>query len=203
LGDDLMSVTLQEILDSAFSQLQKTPPLDEYIAWKDWQNRILIINEPIDENSVYNFILPILRWNKEDDENDVRKTITIYLNTPGGDVGVGLILAEVIKKSKTPVHVITVGEAASMGSIILMSGHKRIAYSFASILIHDGEVGMRGSRNKVKDNMKFYEEKYDQLKTFIIDHTKITEEKLEEMKDREWWITAEQALELGIIDEII
>ncbi|MNS65643.1 ATP-dependent Clp protease proteolytic subunit 1 [compost metagenome] len=93
--------------------------------------------------------------------------------------------------------------AASMGSVILVSGHVRYAYKYTNVLIHDGDVGLKGSRNKVKDNMKFFEEKDAQVKDFILSNTKITEEKFEEMTDREWWMTAETALEFGIIDVIL
>jgi ATP-dependent Clp protease protease subunit len=208
MDNSKQTVSVNEILEAAFTQLQKTPALEEYINWKDWQNRILVINEPIDEAIVvHDYILPILRWNEEDDDLglsvDERKPITLYLNTPGGDVFIGLILAEVIKKSTTPVHITVLALAASMGGVILMAGHKRSAFEFSNVLIHDGSLGLHGSRNKVKDNMKFYDAKDEQLKKFILTNTKITEEKYKEMDDREWWLTAEEALEQGIIDEII
>lgn len=199
------AISIHDILDSAFAQLQQTPPLEEYIAWQDWKNRILTINEPVADHVVDQYILPILRWNNEDDgvSQESRKPITIYLNTPGGDVIIGLVLAEIIKKSQTPVHIIVIGDAASMGSVILISGHLRMAYQYSNVLIHDGSIGISGSRNKVKDGMKFYDEKDEQLKGFILKNTKITEEKLSSMGDREWWITAQEALELGIIDAIL
>lgn len=199
-------VSFQDIIDSAFAQLQKTPPLVEYIGWKDWQNRVLTINDIIMEEIVVpEYIMPILRWNEEDRglEPHQRKPITIYLNTNGGDVFIGLILSEIIKKSVTPVHITVLANAASMGGVILVSGHRRYAYEFSNILIHDGSLGLSGSRNKVKDNMKFYDEKDKQLKDFVLNNTKITEEKYDSMEDREWWITAQDALELGIVDEII
>ena len=90
-----------------------------------------------------------------------------------------------------------------MGSILLMSGHVRRAYAFTNILIHDGSTMIAGSSNKVKDHMKFYEEKNEQVKKFILSNTRITAERYDEMSDREWWMTAEKALELGLVDEII
>ncbi|MNS51182.1 ATP-dependent Clp protease proteolytic subunit [compost metagenome] len=195
-------------VDELFTAIGKTPPYLEYIKWKEMENRKIVLNEPIDGFAVDTVIMPILRWNEEDDSafgDDIskRKPITIYLDSPGGDVFVGLIIAEVIKKSKTPVHIIALSMAASMGSVILVSGHVRYAYKYTNVLIHDGDVGLKGSRNKVKDNMKFFEEKDAQVKDFILSNTKITEEKFEEMTDREWWMTAETALEFGIIDAIL
>lgn len=199
-----IAVTLDDIMMST----AKMPPHIEYVKWKEMEKRKIVLNEQIDEFAVDTVIMPILRWNEEDDEafgDDIskRKPITIYLNSPGGDVFVGLIIAEVIKKSKTPVHIIALSLAASMGSIFLISGHKRFAYEYSNILLHDGEVGLKGSRNKVKDNIKFFDEKDEQVKQFILSNTKITPEKFEEMSDREWWLTAKKALEFGIIDEII
>lgn len=199
-----IAVTLDDIMMST----AKMPPHIEYVKWKEMEKRKIVLNEQIDEFAIDTVIMPILRWNEEDDEafgDDIskRKPITIYLNSPGGDVFVGLIIAEVIKKSKTPVHIIALSLAASMGSIFLISGHKRFAYEYSNILLHDGEVGLKGSRNKVKDNIKFFDEKDEQVKQFILSNTKITPEKFEEMSDREWWLTAKKALEFGIIDEII
>lgn len=192
-------------IDADFLEMKKTPSYAEFIHWKQIQERKLVINDGIDEFIVEEYIMPILRWNEEDEGKEItgREPITIYLNTPGGEVFNGLVLAEIIKKSKTPVHIVALAFAASMGSVILASGHNRKAYKYSNVLIHDGDVGAKGSSNKVKDTMKFLDKKHDQLKDFYIANTKITEEKFDSMADREWWMTAEEALELGIIDEII
>lgn len=192
-------------MDEAFTGMKKSPTFSEYIHWQELKDRILVINDGIDDLVVEEFIMPIIKWNKEDEgkNSEDRKPITIYLNTPGGDIFSGLILAEVIKKSVTPVHIVVFAYAASMGSVLLVSGHKRQAYEFSNVLIHDGNTGISGSSNKVKDHMKYIEKKNEQIKKFIIGNSKITEERYDSMADREWWITAEEALELGIIDEII
>jgi ATP-dependent Clp protease protease subunit len=199
--------------------MEKNIKFDQYHEYEDWlrfQDREIVINDTIEDYCVEEVIMPIIKWNKEDDEREavwdfpigsntayVRKPITIYLNTNGGDVFLGLVIAETIKKSKTPVHIRVLSLACSMGSIILMSGHKRMAYAFSNVLIHDGSTMVAGSTNKVKDHMKFYEEKNDQVKNFVLEHTTITGEKYDEMSDREWWLTSRMALEYGIIDEII
>ena len=118
-------------------------------------------------------------------------------------VDIGSVLTNVIEQSKTPIHIIALGNAASMSAIILMAGHKRMAYPFSNILLHDGSMFVGGSTSKVKDTMKYQDEKEDQIKDFILSHTKITEEKYKEKYQSEWWLTASQALEYGIIDEII
>jgi ATP-dependent Clp protease, protease subunit len=169
------------------------------------QERIIILNSEIDDDLVEKAILQIIKWNREDDkrEDGIRPEIEIILNSPGGVVDIGLILCEVIRKSKTKVVITTLGLAASMGSLILMAGHHRKAYEYSNVLIHDGSMFIGGTANKVKDHMKFQEEKEQQIKEYVLGQTKITSEKYDEMSDREWWLTAKSALEYGIIDEII
>ncbi len=169
------------------------------------KERIIILNEEVDEMLVERVILQILKWNREDEGVVVadRKPIEILLNSPGGDVYTGMVICEVIKKSVTPITVRILGMAASMGSLIAMAGHKTVAYEYSNILIHDGSTFLVGSSNKVKDHMKYQEVKDKQIKDYIIANTGITEDKYDEMVDREWWLTARQAQELGIVDEII
>ena len=169
------------------------------------KERIIVLNEDVDDLLVERVILQILKWNREDEEKTVedRKKIEILLNSPGGDVYLGLVLCEVIKKSITPIHIRILGMAASMGSLIAIAGHHTSAYEYSNVLIHDGSTFLVGSSNKVKDHMKFQELKDKQIKDFIISNTKITEEKYDEMADREWWLTAQMALDLGIVQEIL
>jgi ATP-dependent Clp protease protease subunit len=192
-------------IDPDFLEMKKTPAYEEYTYWKQMKDRVLVFNDGVDEFAIENYILPILNWNREDEgkTTEERKPITLYLNSPGGDIFVGLTLAETIKKSKTPVHIEVLTFACSMGSVILVSGHKRRAHSYANVLIHDGQTGVSGSSNKVKDHMKYIEKKNEQIKKFILDNSKVTAEKYEAMSDREWWLDAQEALELGLIDEII
>lgn len=169
------------------------------------KERIIILNEDVNDALVEKVIVHILKWNREDSNLSVedRKPIEILLNTPGGDVYLGMVLCEVIKKSVTPITVRILGMAASMGSLIAISAHKTVAYEFSNILIHDGSTFLVGSSNKVKDHMKFQELKDKQIKDFIIENTNISEEKYNEMADREWWLTAKMAQDLGIVDEIL
>lgn len=190
----------------------KTPYLmhdfEEYMFWESLKNRQLILNSEVDDFLIERTALQIIKWNKEDMDNpiDERKEIEIILNSPGGDVYVGMALCAVIEKSDTPIKITVIGNAASMGALLLVSGAKhgrRQAYEFSNVLFHDGSTVLFGSSNKVKDHVKFQEEKDKQIRDFIIRNTKITEEKYESMKDREWWLTARGALEYGVVDSII
>lgn len=178
---------------------------EEYSFFENLKERIIIFNQQVDDSLVERVIMQILKWNREDagKPQEERKEIEILINTPGGVVDIGLVLCEVIKKSETNVNGTVLGMAASMGSLLTMACKKRRAYKFSNVLIHDGSTMLHGTSNKVKDHFKFQEKKDQQIKGFILDNTKITSDKYDEMIDREWWLTAEDALEYGIIDEII
>lgn len=197
-----LTTRLQMFLDEV-----QMPKIIDYAYWENLKKRKIILNDYISDMIVESVIMQIFRFNEEDEENglsaDERQPITIFLNTGGGQLDIGLTLCNVMKKSVTPIHVVALGTAASMGSLILMAGKKRYAYEYTDILIHDGSMNVGGTTSQVKDLMKFQEEKEKQIKEFILNNTKITSEKYDEMFRKEWWMTAQTALEYGIIDEII
>lgn len=188
-----------------YLEMMEIPQFEEYTFWEQLQDRKIILNGQIDDGVVERIIIQILKFNEQDKNIpiDKRKPITLYLNSYGGVVDIGLVLANVIETSKTPVYIIVLGNAASMAAIILMAGHKRMAYQFSNVLIHDGSMFIGGNTSKVKDTMMYQDEKEEQVKQFILSHTKITEEKYKENYTKEWWLSARSALEYGIIDEII
>lgn len=177
----------------------------DYEFTRSLEERIIILNEDVQDTLVEKVIMQILRWNREDEGKsiDERKNIEIVLNSPGGDVYLGMVICDVIQNSVTPVHVRILGMAASLGGLIAIAGHKTSAYKHSNVLIHDGSTVIFGSTNKAKDHMKFQELKDQQIKDFVISNTNISPEKYDEMSDREWWLTAQEALELGIVQELI
>jgi ATP-dependent Clp protease protease subunit len=188
-----------------YLEMMEIPQFEEYTFWEQLKDRKIILNGQIDDSVVERVIVQILKFNNQDKNipKEKRKPIVLYLNSYGGVVDIGLVLANVIESSKTPIHVIALGNAASMAAIILMAGHKRMAYPFSNILHHDGSMFVVGSTSKVKDTMMYQDKKEEQIKQFVLSHTKITEEKYKENYAKEWWMTSEQALEYGVIDEII
>ncbi|WP_165769059.1 ClpP family protease [Virgibacillus profundi] len=185
------------------AMLDETGSFEEYVFFDHLKNREIIINQQVDDSLVERAIMQILKWNKEDAEIPKNQPINIYLNSPGGDLYGGMVLAEVIQKSKIPVHGYLLGLSASMGGLLAIAFHKTFAYEHSNILLHDGSTFLQGSSNKVKDTIRFQEAKDDQVKRFVVDNTNITEEKYDSMSDREWWMTAQQAKEYGIVDEIL
>lgn len=194
------------------NQFQKTPyqiiSFEDYTYFKELEKRRIIFNDEVDDFLIERAIIQILNWNEEDKNSPIenRKEIEIILNTGGGAVDIGLVMCNVIEKSETPIKITVVGNAASMGALILVAGAKhkrRYAYEFSNVLFHDGSTVLFGSANKVKDHAKFQNEKDEQIKDFIIRNTIISEDKYDEMSDREWWMTAEEAIKWGVIDHIV
>ncbi len=146
-------------------------------------------------------------WNKVDDENNVpieqRAPIKLYIDTPGGSLTATFTMIDSIKLSKTPVYTITVGTAYSGGFFLSIAGHKKFAYPLASFLYHEGSVSNGGDAGKFRNFAKFYEMQLKQLKDIVLNNTKITEEEYEKHIKDDWWFTTEEALQYGIIDEII
>lgn len=147
----------------------------------------------------------ILKWNAEDKNLPVknRKNIYLYINSDGGDCVMGTQVLSAIKYSKTPVITVGFAKCASMASYILASGHKRLCFPNTIVLYHDGQTGYVSSGNKGRDIQRFYDKLDDRMKQFMIENTSMTQEFLEEIKDREYYMFAEEAKEKNIVDKII
>jgi ATP-dependent Clp protease protease subunit len=198
MSDNLLNNDIVEILENYSS-------FSEYVFIENLKKRKIIINEEIDDTLVENVIMQIYKFNEEDENIPVekRKPIKIYLNSCGGYIDIGLCLCNVIKQSKTPVYIYALGRALSMAALILMAGHKRYAYPFTSILIHDGSTMAADSMSKFLDAADYYKNITEIIKQYILENTKITPEFLDKNYRKEMYLTAQEALELGIIDEIL
>lgn len=171
------------------------------------KERKIIINQEIDDSLVERMIMQIIKWNEEDKDIPInkRQEIKIYINTLGGDVSVGMAGVSCILASKTPVHGIVLGYAYSMGALLLIACHKRSMFKGSSCLIHGGSIALQNSAKKAKSIMNFYSKVDKQINKFITERTKISKELLEQKMeaDEEWYLTSDECLELGLVDEII
>lgn len=168
-------------------------------------NRTLVFNDQVDENAMENYILRIIKWNREDKDLPIesRNKIKIYLDCPGGETITGLNLVDVILQSKTPIVGVAFSMAASMGYHILLACHERIAFKNTVLLQHDGELVIQNSSSKAKDTMHFFDKMDGRLKQHVLSRTTMTEEFYDKIYDQEYWIFADDAKELGIIDKIV
>jgi ATP-dependent Clp protease protease subunit len=172
---------------------------------RNLEKRVLIFNEDVTDSILENYIMYILKWNAEDKHipAEQRKKIWIILNSPGGEKLAGMMFLDVIKQSKTPIYCLIVSLAASMASYIPMVSWKTYAFAHSVVCIHDGEVGVVQTTRKANDTMNFIKKCDERLDALVIENTKITPEFLDNIADREYYMFADEAKELGIIDYII
>ena len=168
------------------------------------QKRTIILNSEIDENILENVVLPL----KDFEEDDSNKPITLILNTPGGLVADGLMLCNIIDNYKKPLEIIVPSYACSMGTIILCAGNKnpnvtKKCYPFTFGLFHSGQTFIGGETTSVKDTIDFNEDVDNRIRQYIVENTKISEDLYEKHHRKQWYITADEMLAYGLVDEII
>jgi len=166
--------------------------------------KTLLINDEINSATVEWAIMPLLEW----DNDGTGEKITIYINTPGGEVYTGGVLCNVIENLKTPTDVIVLGYAYSMGSLILMAGYNNPnvttkCYKFSTALIHDGNAYVQGTGGQVKDFFNFNQKYEEKIKAYILSHTQITPDEYEMMDRKEFYMTSEEMLKYGLVKEIL
>jgi len=179
--------------------------IDELFYLKDLQQRKIFLTTIITQATVDEVVHSILQFNREDANVPVedRRPILLYLTSVGGEVDAGFEMIDVIRMSKTPIHVINLGYCYSMGFLIFIAGHQRFASENAKFLMHDGSSMVYNSSAKAKDQMLFNDKVDDRVKKYVLNHTKITEEEYDERQRQEWYMFADEAQEKGIVDKIV
>lgn len=141
------------------------------------------------------------------DSIDNTKEISLYINSPGGEVDSGLAIYDTMQIIKSPVKTIAVGLAASMGAMILSGGAdgKRCALPHANIMIHQPLGGAKGQQTEIEIAALHIKQCRETLESLLIEKSngKLTNENIKENTERDNYLTPKAALELGIIDEII
>ncbi|MEK6624214.1 MAG: ATP-dependent Clp protease proteolytic subunit [Bdellovibrionota bacterium] len=141
------------------------------------------------------------------EQSDAEAPIHFYINSPGGSVYAGLGIYDIMQHISCPVHTYCVGLAASMGSLLLTAGHvgQRHALPHSRIMIHQPLGGARGQCSDIQIQAKEIQNLKDQLNQIYIKHSGkgITKEKIEAATDRDNYLTAVEAIELGLIDHVI
>ena len=193
-----IDVNLEELLAS-------NGAVEEIMWLRDLQQRKLFLNCEVSQGSVDEIIHAILQYNKDDKgiKPEERKPILLYICSNGGEVDAGYSLIDVIETSKTPVYTINLGYWYSMAFIIGIAGHKRFATRNSKILCHDGMSMVYASGSKAQDQMDFYKRLEARTKAHILKYTKISEELYQNKVRYEWYVFADEAKKLGIIDQII
>lgn len=165
------------------------------------KDRIIIIGEEINEQVANSVIAQLLFLEADNPEKD----ISIYINSPGGSTTAGFAIFDTMEYIKPDVSTICMGMAASFGALLLIAGTKgkRYALPNSEIMIHQPLGGARGQATEIEISARRILKLRDHVNRIIADRTGQPVEKIAKDSDRDFYMTAEEALEYGIIDKII
>jgi ATP-dependent Clp protease, protease subunit len=165
------------------------------------KERIIFIGTPIDDD-VANLIIAQLLFL---DGEDPGKEIQIYVNSPGGVVSAGMAIYDTMQYIKSPCTTLCVGQAASMAAVLLTAGAKGKRYSLPNsrVLIHQPLGGAQGQASDIDIQAKEILKLREKLNKILAKHTGQSLKKIEKDTDRDYYMSAEEAKEYGIVDEII
>ena len=200
--DKIMNEIALMIPESVENLQLPNPELATY--WRDQNDRVFWIEGEITD-MLFEYSKQIIRCNKEDKGVPVedRKPIRLFIDSPGGDLETTLAFIGLVGVSKPPVWTINAGIAYSGGGLILMSGHKRFALPNSQTLIHTGSGSVGGTYDQTTEQMKNYKQMVEKMKSFIISHTNIDQKLFKKNQSKDWFITTEEQLSLGIVDKIV
>jgi ATP-dependent Clp protease protease subunit len=139
------------------------------------------------------------------DSVDPGKDISIYINSPGGSVTSGLAIYDTMQHVKSDVATICAGMAASMGAVLLVAGEegKRFALPHSRVMIHQPLGGAQGQASDIEITAREIQKYKRELYQIISDHSHQAYEKVERDADRDYWMTAQEAMEYGMIDKVL
>ncbi len=139
------------------------------------------------------------------DTSDPGKDISIYINSPGGSVYAGLGIYDTMQYVASDVATICTGMAASMAAVLLVSGEKgkRFALKHSRVMIHQPMGGAQGQASDIEITAREIQKLKKELYSIIADHSGMSYDKVEKDSDRDYWMTAEEAKEYGMIDNVL
>jgi ATP-dependent Clp protease protease subunit len=164
------------------------------------KERIIFLGEPIEDHVANLVIAQLLFLESEDPDKD----ISLYINSPGGVVTSGLAIYDTIQYLKAPVSTICIGQAASMGAVLLAAGRKgkRYALPNSRIMIHQGSGGFRGNTPDVEIQVKEMLQLTDRLMHILAEHTGQEFDKVKKDSERDYFMSPDEAKAYGVIDEV-
>jgi len=165
------------------------------------KDRIIFLGTAIDDNVANTIIAQLLFLEADDPDKD----IFLYINSPGGIVTSGLAIYDTMNYIKSPVSTICIGQAASMGALLLGSGAKgkRFSLPHARIMIHQPLGGFQGQATDIEIHAREILKMKDTLNQIMANHTGQPLEKIHADTDRDFFMSGEDAKQYGLIDEVI
>lgn len=165
------------------------------------KDRIIFIGTPVEDDISNLIIAQLLFLEAEDPDKDIH----LYINCPGGVVTAGLAIYDTMQYIKSDVSTICMGQAASMGALLLAAGKigKRFALPNARIMIHQPLGGVQGQATDIDIQAKEILRMREKLNDILVEHTGQSIDKIRRDTDRDFFMSAEQAAEYRIIDSVI
>lgn len=165
------------------------------------KERIVFLSTQVDDAVANNIIAQLLFLEAEDNEKD----IYLYINSPGGVVTAGMAIYDTMQYIKSDVSTICLGQAASMGALLLAAGHagKRFSLPNSRIMIHQPLGGAQGQATDIEIQAKEILRIKKEINNILVHHTGQTYDNIEKDTDRDNFMSAEEAKKYGLIDSII
>ena len=165
------------------------------------KERIIFLGDSINDGLANTIIAQLLFLESQNKEKDIK----LYINSPGGSVTAGMAIYDTIQYVKSDVSTICVGMAGSMGAVILAAGTagKRLALPNAEVMLHQAMGGAEGQASDVKIRAEHILKIKDKLNRILVKHTGQSLSKIEKDTDRDYFMSAEEAVKYGVIDKII
>lgn len=165
------------------------------------KDRIIMLGSQIDDNVANSIVSQLLFLQAQDSEKD----IYLFINSPGGSVTAGFAIYDTIQHIKPDVQTICIGMAASMGSFLLAAGAKgkRFALPNAEVMIHQPLGGAQGQATEIEIAANHILKTREKLNRILSERTGQSIEKIQKDTDRDNFLTAEEAKEYGLIDEVM
>lgn len=165
------------------------------------RERIIFLGTPVTDQVANLIVAQLLFLDREDSERD----ISMYINSPGGSISAGLAIYDTMQLLKAPIATYAVGMTASMGTVLLTAGTegKRYALPHATVHLHQPMGGAQGQAVDIEIAAKEILRMRELLNELLMRHTGLSEEQIEQFTDRDFYMTAQEAVEYGIIDEVL
>jgi ATP-dependent Clp protease, protease subunit len=200
MTDTLQSTTRNSVIPMVIEQTSRGERAFDIYS-RLLNERIVFLGTPVDDQIANLIVAQLLHLESEDPDKD----ISVYINSPGGVVYAGLAIYDTMQFIKPDVQTICVGMAMSMGAIILAGGApgKRLALPHSKILIHQGSAGFHGQPTDIEIQAREVISLKRLMEEIMAKHTGQDLEKVAKDMDRDYYMTAQDAQQYGIIDTVI
>lgn len=180
------------------------PKPDEMLYWELKEQRTYWIDYEIDDAYLLiTLAKEIIRINNEEAGITTPEPIILYIHSYGGDLDQAQFFCDLVESSRVPIITVATGAAMSAGLLIFLSGERRYAFRHSSLLIHQGSASFSGTAEEIDSAQKSYKRKLDKMKRYILSRTSINEKLFEKNKTKDWYVSGDELISLGIADKII